>query len=162
MSKKNIEYLKWQHKFYSKIGYCSTQPIKYIIQIGKEGKRYYSCKFNLYTFISLKWIYDLFYENHKKRVPETIDKWQTAQAQTIWFMDDGGYHQGGVLFSTYCFPQDQVEILKKAIYKNFDLKSTIYRRPAGYVQIIKKDQMLKFISIVEPYIIPSMLYKIKK
>lgn len=161
MSKNNREYIGWLHKFYSKNGYCSTQPIKQKIQIGKQGKLYYSGKLNLYTFLSLKWIYDLFYVNKIKRVPETIDNWQTAQALTIWFMDDGGYYQGGVFFSTYCFPQDQVENLKSAIYKNFDLKSTIYRRPAGYIQVIKKDQMSKFISVVEPYIIPSMLYQIK-
>lgn len=161
MSSRNREYLGWLHKFYSSHGYCSTKPIKYKIQIGKQGKQYYSGKQNTYTFLSLKWVYDLFYVDRIKKVPNNIEKWQTARALSIWFMDNGVFNQGGVLFSTYCFPQDEVEKLKTAIYLNFNIKSTIYHRPAGYILVIKKNQMCQFISVIEPYIIPSMLYKIK-
>jgi hypothetical protein len=79
MSHKNREYLNWLHKFYSLRGYTSNLPIKYKSQIGKKGKIYWSGKLNTYTFISLKWLYDLWYKDNKKSIPNNIEYWLTPQ-----------------------------------------------------------------------------------
>lgn len=169
MCSKNREYLNMLFKLYGEHGYCNIKkPIIYKPQIGKQGKIYYSGKLNLYTFISLKWLFDLFYIKeinsckYIKTIPDSIEYWLNAQALAIWFMDDGSYYQGGVMFSTYCFTYNEQIQLKKALYNNFYQNSTIYLRSAGYIQVLKKIEMSKFITIVEPYIITSMLYKIKK
>lgn len=160
MSSKNREYLNWLHKFYSERGYSSKNPIIYKKQIGKEGKLYYSGKQNIYTFYSLKWVYNLFYFNNIKRIPSNIHEFLTPQAQAIWFMDGGTYYQKGVLFSTYCFSLEDFNLLKSAQYINYQLKSIIYRRTNGYVQVLKRDQMGNFINIVSPYMVKSMQYKL--
>jgi hypothetical protein len=69
MSIKNREYLNWLHKFYSIRGYTSTSDIQFKPQIGKKGKIYFSGKLNTYTFISLKWLYDLWYKDFIKILP---------------------------------------------------------------------------------------------
>jgi hypothetical protein len=90
MSSKNREYLNWLHKFYSIRGYTSIKEIKYKRQIGKNGQIYFSGKFNTYTFINLKWVYDLWYINKKKIIPSNIEYWLTPLCLAIWFMDEGG------------------------------------------------------------------------
>jgi hypothetical protein len=69
MSSKNREYLNWLHKFYSIRGYTSTLNVQFKSQIGQKGKIYFSGKFNTYTFISLKWLYDLWYKDNIKILP---------------------------------------------------------------------------------------------
>ena len=109
MSSKNMAYLNWLHKFYYSLGYCSPSSIKYKPQIGKLGKIYYSGKLNLYTFSSLKWVYDLFYLNGIKYIPKEIDKYLDPLTIAIWLMDDGGCYNKGILFSTYCFSHKDVK-----------------------------------------------------
>lgn len=104
MSSKNMAYLNWLHNFYSDLGYCSPSPIKYKPQIGKLGKIHYSGKLNLYTFSSLKWVYDLFYSNRIKKIPKDIKDYLNPLTIAIWLMDDGGHYNKGIMFSTYCFP----------------------------------------------------------
>ncbi len=159
MSSKNREYLNWLHKFYSIRGYTSTLNVQFKSQIGQKGKIYFSGKFNTYTFISLKWLYDLWYKDNIKILPQNIEYWLTPQCQAIWFMDDGGIYNKGILFSTYNFTQNEHNILKKSLYSRYNLKSTILRRPAGYILVIQKEEQSKFIHIVKPFMIPSMLYK---
>jgi hypothetical protein len=77
MSSKNREYLNWLHQFYSIRGYTSTFNVKYKPQIGKKGLIYFSGKFNTYTFLSLKWLYDLWYKDHISIFPSNIEYWLT-------------------------------------------------------------------------------------
>jgi hypothetical protein len=108
MSSKNMAYLNWLHKFYSTLGYCTSSPIKYKPQIGKLGKINYSGKLNLYTFSSLKWVYDLFYSNGIKQIPKDIYKYLDPLTIAIWLMDNGGCHNKGIILSTYCFSYEEV------------------------------------------------------
>ena len=77
MFSKNREYLNWLHKFYSIRGYTSTLNVKFKSHIGKKGQIYYNGKFNTYTFLSLKWLYDLWYKDHIKILPSNIEYWLT-------------------------------------------------------------------------------------
>ena len=74
-------------------------------------------------------------------------------------MDKGGINNKGVLFSTNNFNQNEHNILKKSLYSRYNLKSIILRRPAGYFLVIQKEEQSKFIHIIKPYMIPSILYK---
>jgi len=80
MSFRNREYLNWLHTFFADRGYGSKIRPVFKKQIGKNGKIYYSGKFNLYTFSSLRWLYDLFYIEKKKRIPTIIKDLLTPQA----------------------------------------------------------------------------------
>jgi hypothetical protein len=67
-----MEYLYWLHNFYSSRGYCSSKVPTFKIQIGKLDIQYRSAKLNIYTFSSLRWLYDLFYIDQVKVMPTNI------------------------------------------------------------------------------------------
>jgi hypothetical protein len=98
-SSRNIEYLAWLHKFFHTRGYCSPTKPKILKQVGSErtGIFYRSCKFRTWSFRSLNWLYDAFYnKTGKKHIPIQIHKLLTAKALAIWLMDDGGISGSGV------------------------------------------------------------------
>jgi len=67
------EYLFWLYEFFHSRGYCmGTGPREYkTILIQKSTgvhKTYYGYEFDLFTFSSLNWIYDLFYKDKVKTI----------------------------------------------------------------------------------------------
>lgn len=160
----HLEYLYWQHAFYSYRGYCSMiKPIIKPQPPQKNSKIYFSGKFNLYTFSSQKWVYDMFYTNEGvKVVPPNIADYQNNLTLAIWYMDDGRRYKNGAYFSTYCFTYDEHLILQQALLSNFGLNVRIDKRPAGYVQVVPESEYALFVNIVSPHIIGGMQYKIAK
>ncbi|KAJ3084921.1 hypothetical protein HK100_009226, partial [Physocladia obscura] len=84
MSGGHMEYLYRLHAFYSQRGYCS-----YVVPTIKpqapqaNGKIYYSGKFYLFTFASLRWVYDMFYLKGVKRIPANIGEFLTPLGLAI-------------------------------------------------------------------------------
>jgi hypothetical protein len=161
MSSSNIEYLHWLHKSLANKGYCSPNPPKFHIQIGKEGRVYRSLKFRTWSFRSLNWLYDSFYDEKAiKRIPENINQLCTPRALAVWLMDDGGVSGAGVKISTESCSYFEVLRLQKMIQDKFCLETTIQRHKERWILYFQKSQVLKLSHIVKPYMIPSMHYKI--
>jgi hypothetical protein len=84
-------------------------------------------------------------------------------------MDDGFSHGKGIGLCTESFTLAEVELLSKALQSKFDLVTTINVRhlsggrvAAGYRLFIsgKPENYTKLRSIVRPFFIPSMYYKL--
>ena len=82
-------------------------------------------------------------------------------------MDDGFSHGKGVGLCTESFTSAEVELLSKALKSNFDLVTTINVRQmsgggTGYRLFIsgKPENYTKLRTIVRPFFIPSMYYKL--
>lgn len=67
----NVEYLRFFHNFFAIRGYCNpklpsltVRPVKGFIL--KKGFEY---NLNTYTYLSLNWLYQIFYKNNKKFKP---------------------------------------------------------------------------------------------
>lgn len=164
MSKSNMEYLYWQHGFYSERGYSSIIKPNIKPQAPKKkSKIYYSGKLNLYTFSSQRWVYDMFYNDKKvKIIPLNIADYQNPLSQAIWYMDNGERYKNGGKYSTNNFTYDEHIILQKAIKDKFGLNVRIDKRPFGYIQIIPRSEYALFIRIISPYIIGGMQKKISQ
>ena len=162
MGSPNVEYLMWLHQFYSERGYCSTIKPKLKRNLNKGEKIYYSYKFRTYTFSNLNWIYDSFYVNKKKIIPNNIEELLTPLALAIWIMDDGGVHPSGMILSTYNFKMEDCILLKDALFKKFNIETTINQRKAGLIIYIPKNQLPKVSGIVKNYMIPCMYYKLNE
>lgn len=86
----NGEYLLWLHSCISDLGYCK----KDIPQIrgrtsNKTELKFYYYRFRTFTFSSFNWIYDSFYINNRKVIPNFIGDYFTPLALAIWIKDDG-------------------------------------------------------------------------
>lgn len=165
-SSKNVEYLEYLQQFFAQNGYCSSVKVKKTIQIGKSGKVYHSIKLRTYSFKSFQFIYDTFYGiDKKKRIPKHISNWLNARALAIWIMNDGGINgQFFKLFAESSFTNQQVELLKKALLKNFDCDFTLLPRrrqhKVEWILYLSKKQLPLLAKSVKPFMLPCMYYKI--
>lgn len=158
----HVEYLLFIHKFFSELGYCNSKIPIIMTRLGNKGKIRKVVRFSTWTYISFNWIHDLWYDNKKKRVPDCIDQYLTPLALAVWIMDDGCKVGKGLKFCTNSFTYKECLILVKALYNNFNLKSSIQSGGIKdqYVIYVWKDSMDDLRKIVSPYIIPEMKYKL--
>jgi ubiquinol-cytochrome c reductase cytochrome b subunit len=158
----HVEYIFFLHSLLSNRGYCNPKLPVIKQRLGFKGKVRKIVRFSTWTYISFNWIYDLWYVNNVKRVPNCIGEYLTPLALAIWIMDDGAKVGKGFKFSTNCFSYNDCLILIKALNDNFNLKATV--QSAGstdqYHIYIWKDSIKDLIQIVSPYIIPEMKYKL--
>lgn len=100
----------------------------------------------------------------KKVVPKNIHQMLTPQALSFWLMDDGSLDTNRNLFHTEGFILSDVKILQQALGRIFHLESAIHKdnRETGplYKLSITPESSKDLRSIVEPYILPSLRYKL--
>nr|YP_001315107.1 putative site-specific DNA endonuclease [Chlorokybus atmophyticus]ABO15137.1 putative site-specific DNA endonuclease [Chlorokybus atmophyticus] len=156
----NMEYIHWFHKFFAEKGYCSYEKVIPKTHIGKNGKIYYSYKFRSWSFSSLNWLYDLFYNKKKKRIPKTISEFLTPRALTIWLIHGGKISGNGVKISTESFSYQDIVILQTGLKKNYSLNSTIQRHKDKWIISFSLNQLPILSKIVKNYMIPSIYHKL--
>jgi hypothetical protein len=103
--------------------------------------------------------------NRKKVVPSNIHRWLNPISLAVWFMDDGGTEESGYRLHTENFLLSDVKILQKALGTVFNLQANIRKdmKPNGtlYYLYIPAESRTRFQEIVVPYIIPTMMYKLR-
>lgn len=162
MSVKNVEYLDYLHKFFIKNGYCSANKPRKAKQIAKSGQIYYSIKIRTFSFTSLNYIYDAFYDkNGYKHIPINISELLSPRVLAIWIMHDGGVSREGVKISTEAsFPLEDIKRLQAALFERFGLKYTIQRHKKQYILYLSLKQLPLLSAVVKQHMIPSMHYKL--
>jgi ubiquinol-cytochrome c reductase cytochrome b subunit len=163
----NMEHLHNTWKIFSQAGYCpDVKPIMKT-RLGAGGKKRYVCRFKTFTYGSFNWIHDSFYSNGVKFVPLNITEYLSPLALAIWIMDDGNRQGTGVKLSTNSFTHEDVLRLCNVLATKYGLKATAvitgYGKKYGKVQYalyIHTASIPKLRSIVKPYFVDSMLYKL--
>jgi len=97
-----------------------------------------------------------------KIIPQDLEKYLTPLALAIWFMDDGSRINKTVRIATNCFAKSDLEFLCELLKNKYNLDASIQKSGLGkgYILYIKTSSLNKFIEIVKPFILPSMLYKL--
>lgn len=108
-----------------------------------------------------------FYKGKIKIIPQNIsDILKSDLSLAVWFMDDGnGYLRSNAFrISTYAFGLKGNLLLQQCLSKNFGLKVNLVRDSKGFQLYIptSNGSAFKFKSLIEPYIIPLMRYKIER
>jgi hypothetical protein len=104
-----------------------------------------------------------FYDEKRKCVPALIHRFLTARGIAYWFMDDGSIKSRdskGVLFNTQGFAQNDVKRLVECLRRIFNLEATPRKQEEGLQVYISGKSFERFREILDPYILPSMRYKI--
>lgn len=112
-----------------------------------------------------KWSDDL--NKFIKIVPLNILDLLTPIGLAHWIMDDGHKHGNGITLCTDSFTLIEVELLVSVLRNKFNLEANYNKRTQkgrhiGWRIYIsgKSANKEKLISLVKPYFIPSMLYKL--
>lgn len=104
-----------------------------------------------------------FYDGRKKRVPDNIHRLLTARSIAYWYMDDGSTKSRdskGVIFNTHCFARNEVEQLSECLRQRFNLEAQPRRQKEGNQIYVSGKSYERFRKLVDPFIHPSMRYKI--
>lgn len=104
-------------------------------------------------------IYDILYINGVKTITqEYLDMIDHPIALAYWFMDDGT-NSGQI--ATNCFSFEEVKLLSDWLETKFGIITTIQKNLRDYTLYIIANSRFEFDSLISPYIIPSMKYKLK-
>ena len=157
----HVKYLLLLHNQLQTAGYCNPTVPKIGTKLGKKGKVYRTIKFSTLTYTSFDWIYDLWYVNGIKVVPQSISDYLTPLALAIWVMDSGVKSSGGLNFIS-CFSYSDCLLIVQVLQKNFGLKARILStgKPSQYNVYIPKESMIDLKNKVSAFIIPKMKYKL--
>ena len=105
-------------------------------------------------------LYKLIYPNNKKTITkEYLDKINHPIALAYWFMDDGTYN--GTI-ATNSFSENEVDLLVDFLYEKFNIQT--HKRintKNQFVIFIESKSRERFDSLIAPYFVESMKYKLK-
>ena len=131
--------------------------------IKKTGKIRYSLSFSTLALPCFNELYESFYFEGKKIIPNNIVDFLTPVSLAYWIMDDGSFTGSGLKLHTNAFNLEELNLLVEALDKNFSLKASINvsnREKSQHTLYFSKNQMPLIKELVIKHMHPSMLYKL--
>lgn len=162
----NAGYLYWLHSFFARRGYCNPEKPKLQERLGANGKVRFVLRFKTWSFQSFNWIHKAFYQDCVKRVPNTffLNLFFNQQALAVWIMGDGTKSGSGLSIATNSFKHEDLLRTQLFLKKKYDF--TVGVNKCGYdnqyVLYFHAKTMPKLASLVKPYFVESMTYKLGK
>jgi hypothetical protein len=152
-SAKQTKYINWKYGQLKTISY--GPPVKPVIRYDKRyGKTFYSYRF--WTKQYFKSWRKKFYTGNKKIF--SVEK-LSPLSLAVWYMDDGALNEGKrAILSTESFSRGDREKIKNLFIKDFSINPSFKKQGK---MIIGTNDSKKFFSIIKPFIIPSMQYKLQ-
>lgn len=136
-------------------------PQSKLVRDNRTKKTYSSISFTTMQLPCFNEYKENFYVLNVKRVPDNIYELLTPRGLALWIMDDGSKHGEGLHISVYAFTTTDVDKLIYVLQTKFQLITSIHynrdKKPRIY---IFKESMNKLISLVKPFFIKEMLYKL--
>ena len=148
----HLKYLLTVHNYLSAAAYCNPTVPTIRKKLGKKGKLHKTMSFNTWTFTSFDWIYDIWYVDNTKQVPQSIGDYLTPLALAIWVMDSGVKSSQGL----------DCVLLVKVLHNNFGLEAKIQNKGVSsqYSIYVPKESVIDLNNKISTYLIPEMKYKL--
>ena len=116
-------------------------------------------------------LYHRFYDDYRhRRITKYISEMLTPYGVAMWYMSDGyiclvGKEKGFIKnrridFATDRYTKEEVTYLKDMMLNKFNITCSIIKRGDFYRLRVRQESYENFIWLIQPYIIPSMLYKL--
>jgi hypothetical protein len=161
-SQKQKDYVLWKGGIFGRLFQGSPNFLERIHP--KSGKTYKYCRWqSSATPVLGKWR-KYFYLNGKKIIPSDIREILTEPITlAVWYMDDGYFNK--IDRNSYIYlgriTRAEAEILQKSINDNFGILTTIYdKKNKGFALFFGVNETKKLHTIIHPFIIPSLHYKL--
>lgn len=154
------DYTDWLFEKFKNLSLTNPQ----VKQQTVKGKQYQKYWFSTVSNGAMRFYGQAFYLNGKKVVPKLIAKLVTPLSLAVWFMDDGSLKSKANrarIINTQGFDSQSLQRLHDMLLTKFHINTTLRKQKEGTQLYIPSVEIDKFITLVEPFIIPSMEYKIK-
>ena len=157
-SNKQKEYVQWKaHKLFPLVSKISVKP-----RFDERTKRVYThCVLRTHTSELLEEFVSLFYRENRKYIPMELPHIINPQMLAVWIMDDG-YHRNdcnALRLNTQSYTVHEQKIVQDAL-QQLALDATIQKHKSQFVVYIPSRAMTRLRTLVRPFIIPRMAYKI--
>lgn len=128
----------------------------------RTGKTYYNISFYTRSLPCFNVYRELFYPLGVKIVPLCIGNLLTELGLAIWLMDDGYKDGNSFRIATESFTKEEVLLLISVLKTKFNLDCSINTVKGHQYRIyVQTHSMPHLRSLVTPYFIPEMMYKLK-
>ena len=155
---KQKEYVQWKYEILKE--FVNKKPREISWTNPKRNLEETSCYFHTKSMEELGILYHYFYKNKIKVLPADIFEILNPQMIAVWFMDDGSNTRESFTLNTHSLERIDQERIVNYLKDTFQINATIVRDRTKLKISIGRHDFQKFSDIVEPYIIPSMIYKI--
>jgi len=126
----------------------------------KRNKDHYSWYFHTQSNEALGLIHKLFYQDNIKVVPGDLIEMLDPLGIAVWYMDDGSNNSSNITLNTHGFSNEEQEMIRDFFLDKFAIRTTLVKDRNKFKIAIGCYEFPRFMNIVQPYIIPSMNYKI--
>lgn len=145
------DYVDWMYGVLN--SFVLTPPKEYLGNGTRIGYRFFTRSLPCFTKI-----YRQFYKNKRKIIPSDIEL--DPQMLAVWYMDDGSRCDKSCYFNTQQFLEQEQALLIRLLFKDFGLHAHRDRDKNYYRLRMNVQESKKLVEIIQPFIIPSMTYKI--
>lgn len=174
---KQEAYCKWKRDLVYKIfGGKNPPKIGYkTIKLKNSDKEYYACRFTK-SHPYFTYLRKILYPNGVKVMTREILEKLTVEGIAIWYMDDGSFYKKDnedktksicfdLRISTDSFSYEENQLICDFFREKFNIRFYPYQyhkdREHNWIIRANKQAAIKFIDLIEPYVIPEMRYKIE-
>ncbi len=155
------EYFDYVFNFFLPFCVKDYKPQSRLVRDNRTNKIYSAISFTTMQLPCFNIFKEMFYIVNVKKVPHNIYDLLTPRGLAFWIMDDGSRHGSGLHISVYAFSNEDVDKLMYTLQDKFSLRCSIHynrdKKPRIY---IFKESMGNLITLVKPYFIKEMLYKL--
>ena len=138
------------------------------VRINKNKKTVITWGFQTISHTAFNNLADLFLNEKGKMIKNNLIKDQlSGRGLAYWFMDDGGkldYNKNSknksLVLNTHSFTKEEVHRMSVELSEKFNLCTNVKLNKNKNIIIIESESYETFLKIVNPYIIPSMRYKL--
>ncbi len=155
---KQKDYVFWKYEILKNL--VMREPQESLWDNPKRNLHEVSWYFHTRSTEELGILYKYFYENSVKILPENIFDLFTPRMIAVWFMDDGSNNGDNITMNTHSFSYEDQLRIAHFFKSHYNISPTVVKDRTKYKLAIGKDDYMKFIEIVRPFIDPSMTYKI--
>ncbi len=156
---KQKDFVFWKYGVFKNLVLCPPKKIVCGKNL-KNNEDYYSWYFHTRTTTEFKEMYKMFYSGKTKVLPKNISDLLTPITLAVWIMDDGCNDGKSLIVNTHNFSFFENEKLRKILRSKLSIISRINKDRNRWRLRLDNTGTCKLRKIIEPYIIPSMRYKI--
>ena len=151
-------YVFWKYEVLKNL--VSKEPQKSLWNNPKRNLHEISWYFHTKSLREFGVLYHYFYKNSVKVLHRNIFDMFTPQMLAVWFMDDGSNIGGSFTMNTHSFSKEEQMRIVDFFKGCYDITATVIKDRTKFKLAIGRNEYAKFMDIVQPFIIPSMTYKI--
>jgi hypothetical protein len=158
-SEKQKDYVFWKYEIFKDI--VERGPRKIMVwHDPKRNKNHYSWYFHSISSENLGLLHKYFYRGRTKVLPKNIFDLITPRALAVWFMDDGTNAGNSYVMNTQCFSKEEQFKIINFFKEKYGINAKMVKEYQNFKIAIGRHEYQKLNAIIEPAIIPSMIYKI--